>query len=77
MQKKTMDIILIIICVMIILFTGAMIWVYLKVGDIPKVLCTCFFAACTGECGFMGLIKSTKIKYPEETQQNINEEQIK
>ena len=66
MQKKTMDTILIIICIMVLLFTGSMIWVYLKTGGIPNTLCTCFFAACTGECGFMGLIKSAKVKYSDQ-----------
>jgi hypothetical protein len=62
-NKKTMDIILIIVGSMTLLFTIVMIWLYLATGSIPDTLCTCFFAACTGECGFMGWIKAAKVRY--------------
>ena len=64
-NKKTMDIILIIVGSMTLLFTIVMIWLYLATGSIPDTLCTCFFAACTGECGFMGWIKAAKVRYQE------------
>lgn len=63
MAKKTMDIILVIVGVSVAIFTIVMVWVYLITGGIPDTLCTCFFVACTGECGFMGMIKSIKEKY--------------
>lgn len=62
MQKKTMDIILIIVGIAILIFTVVMIWLYLVTGGIPDTLVTCFFAACTGECGFMGWIKTAKTR---------------
>ena len=65
MKKKTMDFILIIVGISILIFTIAMIWIYLLTGGIPDTLCTCFFVACTGECGFMGWIKTAKTRYQE------------
>lgn len=63
MTKKTMDIILILVGVAVVIFTVIMIWLYLITGAIPDTLCTCFFVACTGECGFMGWIKTAKTRY--------------
>ena len=63
MTKKTMDIILILVGVAVLIFTIVMIWLYLITGSIPDTLCTCFFVACTGECGFMGWIKTAKTRY--------------
>lgn len=63
MTKKTMDIILILVGVAVVIFTVVMIWLYLITGAIPDTLCTCFFVACTGECGFMGWIKTAKTRY--------------
>ena len=65
MTKRTMDAILILIGVAVIIFTVVMIWLYLITGSIPDTLCTCFFVACTGECGFMGWIKTAKTRYQE------------
>lgn len=81
MQKKTMDIILIIVGIAILIFTVTMIWLYLITGGIPDTLVTCFFVACTGECGFMGWIKTAKTRYQEhewqEKEQKRQEELIK
>ena len=63
MNKKTMDFILILVGVSVVVFTIVMIWLYLLTGAIPDTLCTCFFVACTGECGFMGWIKTAKTRY--------------
>lgn len=65
MKKKTMDMILIIVGIATLIFTIAMIWIYLLTGGIPDTLVTCFFVACTGECGFMGWIKTAKARYQE------------
>lgn len=65
MKKKTMDFILIIVGISILIFTIAMVWLYLLTGGIPDTLCTCFFVACTGECGFMGWIKTAKTRFQE------------
>lgn len=62
-KERTMDKILILVGIAIIIFTGIMIYLYLITGGIPDTLCTCFFVACTGECGFMGWIKAAKVRY--------------
>lgn len=64
-EKKlnTMDVILIIVGVSLLAFTITMIWIFLRYGTVPDTLITCVFAALGGECGVMGMIKSTKEKY--------------
>lgn len=57
---KTMDVILFVIAVFLAVFVVAMLWLYYATGGIPDTLCTCVFAACGGECGVMGWIKTTK-----------------
>lgn len=66
---KTMDCILIIVGVLLIIFTFAMIVIYLQTGGIPDTLCTCFFATLGGECGVMGWIKTNKERKQERTWQ--------
>ena len=63
MKKKTMDLILVIVGASVVIFTIVMIELYILTGAIPDTLCTCFFTACTGECGFMGWIKTAKTRY--------------
>ena len=83
MKKKTMDLILIIVGASVVIFTIVMIRLYILTGAIPDTLCTCFFAACTGECGFMGWIKTAKTRYQdhewqlqyEETQRKLIEKE--
>ena len=76
MNKKTMDLILIIVGSAVVIFTIVMIWLYLLTGAIPDTLCTCFFAACTGECGFMGWIKTAKTRYQDhEWQEQFEQKQ--
>lgn len=76
MKKKTMDFILIIVGCAVVVFTIVMIWLYLLTGAIPDTLCTCFFVACTGECGFMGWIKTAKTRYQDhEWQEEFEEKQ--
>lgn len=80
-EIKTMDRILILLGITVLIFTGIMIYLYITTGAIPDTLCTCFFVACTGECGCMGWIKSTKEKYREhkwqEEQENKQRELMK
>lgn len=64
-RDHTMNLILLILFVVVLVFTVIMIWLYILTGGIPDTLCTCFFAAATGECGFMGWIKTAKIKHVE------------
>ena len=76
MNKKTMDFILILVGSAVVVFTIVMIWLYLLTGAIPDTLCTCFFVACTGECGFMGWIKTAKTRYQDhEWQEQFEQKQ--
>lgn len=61
-KKKigTMDLILIIIGVVLLVFVIYMIKLFREYGTIPDTLVTCVFALCSGECGIMGWIKTTK-----------------
>ena len=72
-----MDIILILVGISVVIFTGIMITLYLITGGIPDTLCTCFFVACTGECGFMGWIKAAKVRYQDHEWQLEYEERQK
>lgn len=65
MKKKTMDLILVLLGVSVLIFIVVMIWLYLLTGGIPDALCYCFFTAVTGECGFMGWIKTSKVRQEE------------
>ena len=76
MKKKTMDFILIMVGISVVVFTVVMIWLYLLTGSIPDTLCTCFFVACTGECGFMGWIKTAKTRWQDhEWQEELEQKQ--
>ncbi len=76
MAKKTMDFILVLLYITVIIFTGLMYWTYMITGGIPDTLCTCFFVAVTGECGFMGWIKTAKTRAREqELQQKYEQSQ--
>ena len=77
MQKKTMDFILILVGISVLIFSIVMIWLYLITGAIPDTLCTCFFVACTGECGFMGWIKTAKTRYQEHEWEEEKERKLK
>lgn len=59
-KVKTMDAVLVTMAVFLLVFVAAMLWLYRTTGGIPDTLCTCVFAACGGECGVMGWIKTTK-----------------
>lgn len=82
-EQRTMDRILILIGITVLIFTIVMIQLYILTGAIPDTLCTCFFVACTGECGFMGWIKTAKTRYQdhewqleyEETQKKLLEKE--
>ena len=77
MTRKTMDTILILIGISVFVFSAIMIWLYLLTGAIPDTLCTCFFVACTGECGFMGWIKTAKTRYQDHEWQEQYEQKQK
>nr|DAM32646.1 MAG TPA: transmembrane protein [Caudoviricetes sp.] len=80
-KVRTMDVVLVTIAIFLLLFVVAMIWLYYRTGAIPDTLCTCVFAACGGECGVMGWIKTTKDRLTERTfileDREYEKEQIK
>lgn len=69
-KLKTMDVALVILLSVMIIFTVAMIWIFLRVGSVPDTLITAVFAVMGGECGILGWIKTTKDK-----QSNKNKEE--
>ena len=62
-NKGTMDIVLTVMAVFLLVFVIAMVVIYCLTGGIPDTLCTCVFAACTGEISIMGWIKTTKERH--------------
>lgn len=64
-KRGTMDRILVFIAILLLVFSIAMIIIYICTGGIPDTLVTCVFGVCGGECGVMGWIKTTKEKIQE------------
>ena len=60
-----MNRVLVVVGILLVVFTGAMIYLFRIYGSIPDTLCTCVFACLGGECGIMGWIKTTKERYKE------------
>ena len=58
-----MNIILVVLAVALVAFTLEMIDLFKQYGMVPDTLVQCVFVAVTGECGFMGWIKTNKEKY--------------
>ncbi len=58
-----MNIILLVLAVALVVFTLEMIDLFKQFGMVPDTLIQCVFVAVTGECGFMGWIKTSKEKY--------------
>ena len=67
-KVKTLDVVLILLGAFLLLFTIAMIVVFMKFQAVPDTLITSVFACCGAEGGFMALIQTTKIKEKEETE---------
>lgn len=59
---KTTDIVLIIVCILLILFTWKMIQLFEEQGNVPNTLISCVFTAAAGEAGILGWIKTAKVK---------------
>ena len=51
------------ILVAVVIFTVAMVVVYIKTGGVPDTLVASFFAFAGGEAGALGLIRYGKAKY--------------
>lgn len=62
-EKHVTNICLTVIAIVLIIFTSAVLFIFLKTGSEPDTLIVSFFSACTGELGFMALIKNSKHKY--------------
>ena len=77
MKIKTMDAILIILGVLTLAFVLEMIHIFKTQYAVPDSLVTGFFAAVASECGFMGLIKSMKIRYEDRKWMEEDVEKIK
>lgn len=75
-KKKvgTMNVALIISCLIMIVFTAVMIWVFIRQDSVPDTLITCVFAVLGGECGVLGWIKTTKCKTSDKTEKKSDEE---
>lgn len=76
-KVKTMDVILVIIGILTVVFTITMTVLYWTHYAIPDTLVTCWFAAVTGECGFMGLIQTTKVRNQDRQWQIEDYERLK
>lgn len=68
-----MDLILVIMAIVLICYTVANLIIFVRIGSEPSTLTTCIFAACTGELGVMGWIKSNKDRQREK-EDTLNEQ---
>ena len=57
---KTMDLVLVIVCVLTMAFVCEMIRLFYLYQNVPNQLIICWFALIGGECGILGWIKTTK-----------------
>ena len=57
-----MDLILIVIGVYLLIFSIAMMVIFVTTGSYPEELCRCTYETCTGEAGIMGVIKVFKVR---------------
>lgn len=64
-NKKTMNIILIVLGIAVFAFVWRIDYLYRMTGGVPDSLVYGFFAAVTGEAGFMGWIKTSKVSTKE------------
>lgn len=74
---KTLDLVLVIVAILLLAFTLAMLWTFWTFGAIPDALCTCFFAALTGELGVCGWIKTAKVHAIERREQLEDYQRLK
>lgn len=83
-QKKSllervgvMNVILLVLGAGTVAFTLEMIQIFKMYGAIPDTLVQCFFVAVTGECGFMGWIKTSKERQRDRKWQKEDEKQAR
>lgn len=67
-KNKTSKIVLIILCVYLVIFTGICLWLFYERSAVPDSLIVAVFTAALGECSILGIIRTTKQKYPDTTQ---------
>ena len=71
---RTMDRILVLIAVTLVIFTVAMIILFIMYQSVPDTLIASVFSVCGGECGAMAWIKTAKEKYREKKDDNGGEQ---
>lgn len=74
---KTSDLILVIIAVLSVIFVIINLILFDKHGSTPDTLITCWFTAVLGECGVLGWIKNSKIKWLEYQKEKETYERLK
>lgn len=72
-----MNVILLVLGAGTVAFTLEMIRTFKMYGAIPDTLVQCFFVAVTGECGFMGWIKTSKERRRDRKWQKEDERQAR
>lgn len=73
-EIKTMNVALVITCLIAVIFTAVMIWLFMQYGSTPDTLITCVFAVLGGECGILGWIKTSKCKHESKKEEKDDEE---
>lgn len=63
MKIKTSTVVLIILAIFILIFTGVCIWLFYLYQAVPDVLIQSVYGAAFGEAGVLGWIKITKTKF--------------
>lgn len=71
----TMDLILLLVGAFLLIFTVAVMVVFVACGSIPDTLVTCVFSVCGGECGVMAWIKTAKMKQAKEKEKQKSEDE--
>lgn len=74
---KTMDLVLVVICVLSVLFVAIILVLFDRHGSIPDTLVTCWFTAVLGECGVLGWIKNSKLKWEDARREQETYERLK
>lgn len=69
-HSRTSKLIIFFIIVSIFTFTGAAMWLQLRIGvELSPTLITCFYAFCTGELWMLATIKKSKLKTGQKDEQ--------
>ena len=72
---KTSNIALIVVATILITFTIAMIIVFCAIGHVPDTLIVSVFGCCGFECGALGWIRTSKLRYGNDINNTFREEE--